>query len=108
MSTMETTITVEREQDGEMVELEITVRGDVYGGSPGRTYGPPERCFEPEPARVEGITATLNGQPFELTESELETADEALQEKAGEEADDPWGDVDDEPDYDRHDCGYDY
>jgi len=100
---METTITVEREQDGEMVELEVVVRGKVSGGSPGCYSGPPERCYEAEAADVENLTATLNGQPFELTESEEETAIEALQEKAAEEAEDPWGDIDDEADYGRDD-----
>ena len=99
----ETKILIEREIDGEMRALEIVVQGDVRPGSPGRTYGPPEDCYEAESAEVDDIKATLNGQPFELTDSELDTADEAILEKFGDDAEDVWGDVDDEPDYDMYD-----
>jgi len=32
------------------IEIEVT---NYYGGDPGRTYGPPELCYPPEPAEIE-------------------------------------------------------
>jgi len=35
----------------DLCQQEITL--DVYPGDPGRTYGPPECCYPPEPATIE-------------------------------------------------------
>ena len=35
----------------DICQREITL--DVYPGDPGRTYGPPEKCYPPEPATFE-------------------------------------------------------
>lgn len=36
-------------------EIEVIVEYDYHKGSPGRLWGPPERCYPPEPAYVEII-----------------------------------------------------
>lgn len=68
-------MTVDR--DGE--EVQLTLRGRYTEDEPSRTYGPPESCFEGEPASVDVLTVLdENGRAVELTLDEEETAVERL------------------------------
>ena len=42
-------------------DAEIVVEYDYYKGTPGRTSGPPEKCFPPEPSWVEIDAVTYGG-----------------------------------------------
>ena len=37
----------------EMHGTTVLVSGTYYPGDPGRLFGPPERCYPPEPAEIE-------------------------------------------------------
>ena len=50
---VEFSTTIEETVNGEMVEVELEVEADVAFGSPGRTSGPPEDCYPPEPDDVD-------------------------------------------------------
>ena len=55
-------------QDGAHVEMlilgdtEVPVEFEYSAGSPGRTYGPPEDCYESEPEEVNLLGVFINGQ----------------------------------------------
>ena len=63
-------------------EIEIVVEYDYHKGSPGRTYGPPERCYPSEPAHVEIIAVTYAGVTItdSLSESQLESLEQEIEE----------------------------
>ena len=42
------------DEDGPDLVFEVT----FHPGDPGRTYGPPERCYPPEPSEVEYLSIT--------------------------------------------------
>lgn len=47
----------------------IRARGEYEPGSPGRTTGPPESCYPPEPAEIiafDSMLSTMNGVEVEL------------------------------------------
>jgi hypothetical protein len=57
-------------------ELDLEIACNYFPGDPGRTYGPPEKCYPPEPAEVEILYCYLAGdttkQDLFLTFSEME------------------------------------
>ena len=59
-------------------EHDCEVKFTAYPGDPGRTYGPPEFCYPPEPAEVEilsvmvGLDDRINDLTYEATQ-ELES-----------------------------------
>jgi len=85
--TVTTVIYVERGEE----EIELSVEGRFSPGSPGRLWGPPEKCYPDEPAEAEVEHVFLNGQPWtgELTKAEEEAAVEALLAAGGEDDDGP-------------------
>ena len=97
-----TTITIERDD----VEFDVEVSAHVTAGDPGRTSGDPEFCYPPTRGEVDGIEATRDGVPFELTDAEAEHASDALKEVA---ADDDSSQCvsgrDDDADFDAHKNG---
>ena len=63
------TVDVAMKLDGEYYEAEVT--GDFYPGAPGRTYGPPEDCFPPDPSEFDIIDLDWLDKPHrELTAEE--------------------------------------
>lgn len=72
--TVNTTILVER--NGE--EIEVELEGEISACSSAKTYGPPEACSPAEGGELDSMEATVNGQPFELTEEEVQKAENAL------------------------------
>jgi hypothetical protein len=42
---------------------------------PGRTYGPPERCYPPQPAEVEFEVLDERGRPDPALEAQMDDAD---------------------------------
>ena len=94
---------------GEAGECNFIVSGNFSPGDPGRTSGPPERCYPPEPAEFEilsfhAVRARL--KPSEVPEWLLErlTANEDLVERIELEAADFFEDLlapDDRRDYDQ-------
>lgn len=73
---------------------DVTIGVLTYNpGDPGCTYGPPERCYPPEPPEVEWVLLGQDGQPMERELSDADTArieeaiEEAMQSKAEEYAD---------------------
>lgn len=98
---IEITLTVERElADGSIEEVEVTVCGHFRAGQPGVMYlanGDPG--YPPEPDEVEIESATLSdGTPWELTESQIRSAEEKIAEKAIEAIEDRYDGHDhDEP-----------
>ena len=63
-------------------DAEIIVEYDYYKGTPGRTYGPPEKCFPPEPSWVE-IESVTYGE-VTITDSLPESTILRLQEEIEE------------------------
>lgn len=51
---------------------EIKAKVDYYHGSPGKLYGPPEKCYPPEPAEVEIYDCTIGGFEYVPTDEELQ------------------------------------
>lgn len=89
-----TTITVYRtDSAGEEQEIEVEVSGTVHI-RPGRYSGPPEDCY-PDESEVDNVQATVDGQPFELTDGEYDDAVERLFERAEEDSRDDGPDPDD-------------
>lgn len=74
------------------------VRCTVSGGSPGRTYGPPEKCHPPEPPEVE-VLEVVEDRPGGLGRPDLIALVEAdfarIEERAIDEASEPpdWPDT---------------
>ena len=70
-------MTVLRTVMGEEVEVEITVVGRVSAYDPGEYTARPEDCYPAEGGVVEEIEATdnENGEPFGLTQAEVEEAE---------------------------------
>lgn len=52
-------------QHPEWGEQDVAVECRVYPGSPGKTWGPPENCYPPEPAEVEIETVTVDGGEYD-------------------------------------------
>lgn len=78
---IEITLLVERElEDGSFEEVEVTVRGKYYPGSPGTMYrsnGDPGD--PPEPDEVDILSSTLSdGTPWELTDSQQREAESKI------------------------------
>jgi hypothetical protein len=44
-------------------------------GDPGRTWGPPERCYPPEPAELEWVVLDRRGRPAPWLERKLTDAE---------------------------------
>jgi hypothetical protein len=90
----ETTVTL-------TLEIDVEVDCAATPGNPGRLYGPPEKCYPPEPGEVE-ILAIRSAQGATLDiESELSRADvERIEEAALEALGDSGPDEDDL--YERH------
>jgi hypothetical protein len=80
-------------------DAEIVVEYDYFKGSPGRTYGPPERCYPSEPAHVEIIAVTYNGVTItdSLSESQIESLEQEIMdnmtERAAADEQDYWDNV---------------
>ncbi len=88
--------------DGEgLGELEIEVTGTCTPYIAARLSGHPDNWSPSEGGDVEDITATLDGQPYELTSAEEDKAAELLAEKAADAYDDDDGP--DPDDFDRFD-----
>jgi hypothetical protein len=51
-------------------EFDVTFKVNYFPGDPGRTYGPPENCYPPEPADVEVLSAWMTSQPAHLLAQE--------------------------------------
>ncbi|MDW9880508.1 hypothetical protein GOA90_25315 [Sinorhizobium meliloti] len=62
----ETTYVLTRGDD----EFELDIEYDINPIDPGCTSGPPELCYPPEGGDVTDIEATLDGEPFSLTDAE--------------------------------------
>lgn len=71
-----TTMTIQRDNR----ELEVEIAGYAEPLTRGNYCGPPERCYPDEGGFAELEVATLNGQPFELTQEETEKAETLLYE----------------------------
>ena len=60
---------------------------DVYPGDPGRTYGPPEKCYPPEPATFEPEecehcgTKVDSERVWEMVDDMMDDWDEQLYER---------------------------
>ena len=63
-------------------ETPITVTYLAHKGRPGRTYGPPEDCYEAEPAYIEINTITNVGTNIEelLSDAQIATITEEIEE----------------------------
>jgi hypothetical protein len=71
-----TTILVER--NGE--EIEVDLEGEFGASSPAKgMMGPWENSSPTEGGDLDAMTITVNGQPFELSEEEMQKAESALQ-----------------------------
>ena len=70
-------------------EAEVVVEYVVHKGRAGRTYGPPEKCYEAEPAWVEIIDVTYGGNHItdNLPESQIEALQREIEESEQEERD---------------------
>ena len=66
--TLEGTLFLERNGD----EVAVCVTGSYVPGYPGTREDPPEDAY------VEDICGSLNGEPFELTDKEIEQAEDIL------------------------------
>lgn len=65
------------DRDGQ--EVHLTLKGRYMNETPAQMYGPPEDCYEGEPATVDIMTVVDdNGQRVELSVDEEETAVERL------------------------------
>jgi len=66
-------------------EEEVVCEFDYSPGDPGRTYGPPEKCYPPEPAELD-ITAVQNLAGDDITDQvsveELEKLSERIYDNA--------------------------
>lgn len=87
-NTREVTTLWHEEVDGEEIEYEVTAH--FHPGSPGRTSGPPDKCYPAEPAEIEIISVwncTESKDEPELVDSFGENEDLYLDlvEKAEEE-----------------------
>lgn len=79
-------------------EIEYEVEASFYPGSPGKTWGPPEKCYPPEAADIDIISVyncTLNRDEPEMVKrfnetgelnEEIETKAREMEEAAYEEA----------------------
>jgi len=63
---------------------DAVVSFDYYPGDPGRTYGPPENCYPPEPDEIEILSVKINDEEVELTEDELEKLEDRIYNDAGD------------------------
>lgn len=69
----------------------LIVDGTYTAGDPGRLYGPPERCYPPEPATFEIQSVRVEGSTLDLAEIEwliephIEAIEDACIEKIDEE-----------------------
>jgi hypothetical protein len=87
------------------IEFPVVVEYDYHKGHPGRTYGPPEKCYPEEPAYVEitsvkvlGVEVTLEDADMERIQEEIETK---ITEQATADEQDYWDNVRKER---RHEC----
>lgn len=84
-------------------ELELEIQGRSYYQE-GRYYGPPENCY-PDEGETEILSITWNGKkfPWDLTDKEIEKAEEqismAVQEDEGPDPDDYYDE--DDRDYEQ-------
>ena len=70
----------ERGDTEDLFEVQLEIEFDYTPGDPGNIYGPPERCWPPEPAEVEVTEVNvLSIKRYDEAgnESELELTDEA-------------------------------
>lgn len=53
----------------ELDDIPVRVELEFYPGDPGRTYGPPEDCWEPTPSdlEVQSLVNLLTGEEITLT-----------------------------------------
>jgi hypothetical protein len=67
---------VERDEE----EIELQIKGHVSAYDPGKTYGPPDRCYPPEGGEVEVHSVLHNGESWEgvLTREEESDIEEAM------------------------------
>jgi hypothetical protein len=71
---VKTTILVDR--NGE--EVEVDLEGEFNASTPARLYGHPDNQSPAEGGDLDAMTITVNGQPFELSEEEMQKAENAL------------------------------
>ena len=55
---------------GDGIDAKVTF--DFSPGRPARTYGPPEKCSEEEPADLEITRVIVDGKDYELSEYDTE------------------------------------
>ncbi len=89
-ATYDVTTYMRLDRDG--TEVQVIIQGRYTEDVPGRYCGPPEDCYEGEPATADIIyVLDLHGQPVELREDEEKIAIECLLAVGAEIADqDDW------------------
>jgi hypothetical protein len=86
--------------DGSEVETVYEIECDLTPYDPGRTYGPPEKCYPPEGGDCEILSVKLLGVEVKDWEKFIDKdMEEAIAERAGEAAPGP----DDDPPDPRED-----
>lgn len=63
------------------IEFPVLVEYDYHKGDPGRTSGPPEKCYPPEPAYVEITSVKVLGVEVTLPDSDMERIQEEIEAK---------------------------
>ncbi len=89
--------TVLRGEDDDEAEIELKIVGTYRSGRAGRTWGPPERCYEDEPSEAEIDEVLLDGKPWDgkLTPGEEEDVVEKLIHE-GDNTEPPFNEPDDD------------
>jgi len=101
MSQVKSSLTIERpigkDNDLDMEEIEVTITGEYSPFHRGRFEKGGGQVEPDEPECIDDIEATFNGKTIELTDSEVEKAEEELLSTVKDDCDGPEPDDDYEP-----------
>lgn len=61
------------------IEFPVLVEYDYHKGDPGRTSGPPEKCYPAEPAYVEITSVKVMGVEVTLLQADMERIQQEIE-----------------------------